>query len=88
MATVLDAPPRAGQRVGRVRWIICGLLFLAVTVNYVDRNSLSVLKTTLQQALGWSEADYGWIMFAFTAAYAIVPVLAGRMVDRLGVKKG
>jgi ACS family hexuronate transporter-like MFS transporter len=74
--------------VGHIRWIICGLLFLAATVNYVDRNSLSVLKTTLQQALSWSEADYGWIMFGFTAAYSIFPVLAGRMVDSLGVKKG
>ncbi len=76
------------ESVGNYRWTICGLLFLATTVNYVDRNSLSVLKTTLQSALGWSEADYGWIAFAFTAAYAIFPVLAGRMIDRLGVKRG
>jgi MFS transporter, ACS family, hexuronate transporter len=88
MATVEQADRRTSQRVGFVRWTICGLLFLAATVNYVDRNSLSVLKTTLQQSLGWSEADYGWIMFGFTAAYAIFPVFAGRMVDRLGVKKG
>lgn len=88
MATVVEAGPRATARAGHVRWLICGLLFLATTVNYVDRNSLSVLKTTLQQALAWSEADYGWIMFGFTAAYAMVPVLAGRMIDALGVKKG
>ncbi len=88
MTTVIAAEPRASKRVGHVRWTICGLLFLAVTLNYVDRNSLSVLKTTLQRALGWSEADYGWIMFGFTAAYAVFPVFAGRVIDRLGVKKG
>ncbi len=87
MATVVTAPAPP-RRAGHIRWIICGLLFLVTTVNYVDRNSISVLKTTLQQALSWSEADYGWIMFGFTAAYAMFPVLAGRMVDSLGVKKG
>jgi ACS family hexuronate transporter-like MFS transporter len=78
----------ATGKVGHLRWVICGLLFFATTVNYVDRNSISVLKTTLERALGWSEADYGWIAFAFTAAYAIFPMLAGRMIDALGVKLG
>src|SRR5512142_2783465 len=88
MATVVEAGARTVKRTGNVRWLICGLLFLATTINYVDRNSLSVLKTTLQSMLGWSEADYGWIQFGFTAAYAIFPVLMGRMVDSLGVKRG
>jgi MFS transporter, ACS family, hexuronate transporter len=88
MATAGEAELRSAKKAGHVRWIICGLLFLAMTINYVDRNSLSVLKTTLQAALHWSEADYGWIMFGFTAAYAMFPVLAGRMVDALGVKTG
>jgi ACS family hexuronate transporter-like MFS transporter len=87
MATVASAAA-AVRKMGKVRWLICGLLFLATTVNYVDRYSLSVLKTTLQTILSWSEADYGWIQFGFTTAYAIFPVLAGRMVDALGVKKG
>jgi len=86
MATLTLEKPGA-TRVGHARWLVCLLLFLAATVNYVDRNSLSVLKTTLQQALGWNDADYGWVTFGFTAAYALVPVLAGRMVDRLGVKR-
>ena len=64
-------------RVGRYRWVICGLLFLATTINYVDRNSLSVLKTIIEKELGWSEADYGWIAFAFTAAYATFPSIFG-----------
>ncbi len=68
------------------RWVICGLLFAATTINYVDRNSLGVLKTILEKELSWSEADYGWIQFAFTAAYAAFPTLLGRAIDRYGVK--
>lgn len=74
--------------IGRYRWWICALLFFATTINYVDRNSLSVLKVTLERDLSWGEADYGWIAFAFTTAYAIFPTLAGRMIDALGVKTG
>ena len=72
----------------KFRWVICGLLFAATTINYVDRNSLSVLKTILEKELSWSEADYGWIQFAFTFAYAAFPLLLGRMIDRIGVKTG
>ncbi len=73
--------------VGRYRWVICGLLFFATTINYIDRNALSVLKTTLQADLGWSDVDYGWITFAFTVAYAAFPSITGRVIDRWGVKK-
>lgn len=71
---------------GRYRWYICGLLFLCTTINYIDRNSLSVLKTTLQSELGWRDVDYGWITFAFTAAYAAFPSIVGNIIDRYGVK--
>jgi ACS family hexuronate transporter-like MFS transporter len=74
-------------RVGNYRWVICALLFFSTTINYIDRNSLSVLKTTLQGALGWTDIDYGWITFAFTLAYAAFPSLIGVFVDRFGVKK-
>src|SRR3954468_1835671 len=70
----------------KYRWVICGLLFFATTINYVDRNSLSVLKTILEKDLSWNEADYGWIQFAFTFAYAAFPLLLGRLLDRWGVK--
>jgi len=71
-----------------LRWWICALLFFATTINYVDRNALSVLKTTLERQMNWSEADYGWITFAFTTAYALFPTLMGRFVDAVGVKIG
>lgn len=78
--------------VGRQRWWICGLLFAATTINYIDRNALSVLKTSLQQpveagGLALTDADYGWITFAFTAAYAAFPPLIGSAIDRFGVKR-
>ncbi|HEY1130412.1 MAG TPA: MFS transporter [Roseateles sp.] len=77
---------------GRRRWVICALLFVATTINYIDRNALSVLKTSLQQpleagGLALTDADYGWITFAFTAAYAAFPPLIGIAIDRFGVKR-
>src|SRR5215831_7004220 len=82
------APAPALGRATSVRWVICGLLFLAATINYVDRQVIGILKPTLQQQYGWSEIDYGDIVFAFQLAYAIGFVLAGRLVDKLGTKKG
>lgn len=77
---------------GRQRWVVCALLFVATTINYIDRNALSVLKTSLQQplasgGLALTDADYGWITFAFTAAYAAFPPLIGTAIDRFGVKR-
>jgi len=74
-------------RIGNYRWLICALLFFSTTINYIDRNSLSVLKTTLQRVLGWTDVDYGWITFAFTLAYAMFPSVIGIFVDKFGVKK-
>jgi len=74
-------------KVGNYRWVICALLFFCTTINYIDRNSLSVLKTTLQKALSWTDVDYAWITFSFTFAYAAFPSLIGVFVDRFGVKR-
>jgi MFS transporter, ACS family, hexuronate transporter len=84
-STAATAP--LATTIGRYRWAICALLFFATTINYIDRNALSVLKTTLQADLGWTDVDYGWITFAFTVAYAAFPSLTGRIIDRWGVKK-
>src|SRR3954471_8423116 len=75
-------------RVGGFRWTICGLLFVAATINYVDRQVIGILKPTLQAEFGWSEIDYSDIVFAFQLAYAIGFLFAGRIMDRLGTKKG
>jgi ACS family hexuronate transporter-like MFS transporter len=90
MATPLQrvAPAPAPDRTTSFRWTICGLLFLAATINYIDRQVIGILKPTLQQQYGWSELDYADIVLAFQLAYAIGFVLAGRLIDRLGTKKG
>jgi MFS transporter, ACS family, hexuronate transporter len=69
-----------------LRWYICGLLFLAAAINYLDRQTVSALKETLSTRLGWSEAGYGWINFSFQLSYALVMSFAGRLVDLLGVR--
>src|SRR5690349_23397919 len=76
-----------GNIIGHYRWWICALLFFCTTINYIDRNSLSVLKTTLERELGWTAIDYGWITTAFTFAYGLFPSLIGFFVGRVGVKK-
>lgn len=73
---------------GSVRWSICALLFFSVTINYLDRQLLSILKRPLSEHLGWTDADYGWITAAFSFAYAFGYLLAGRAMDRIGVKRG
>ncbi len=78
----------AAARIGRFRWTICGLLFLATTINYVDRQVIGILKPMLQGRFGWSEIDYGDLVFTFQLAYAIGFLFAGRIMDRFGAKKG
>jgi ACS family hexuronate transporter-like MFS transporter len=73
---------------GNFRWVICALLFLAATINYVDRQVIGLLKPSLQQQFGWSEIDYADIIFAFQLAYAIGYVFAGRIIDKVGTKLG
>jgi len=82
--TMASVPARAGY----FRWTICALLFLASTINYVDRQVIGLLKPTLQQQFGWSEIDYADIIFAFQLAYAIGFVFAGRVIDKIGTKAG
>lgn len=82
------APTPTTTRVGSFRWVICGLLFLAATINYIDRQVIGILKTPLQAQFGWSEIDYSNIVFSFQLAYAIGFVFAGRLIDRVGTKIG
>lgn len=84
--TSRDAKPALS--VGHFRWVICALLFFAATVNYIDRQVLGILKPTLEHEFGWSETDYGWIVFSFQTAYAIGLLIVGRLMDRFGTKKG
>lgn len=83
-----DAVKSIPSRAGHFRWVICTLLLFGVTKNYMDRQVLGVLKTTLQHDLGWNEIDYSNLVFAFQAAYALGMVVVGRLVDRLGTRLG
>lgn len=74
--------------VGFVRWQVCLLLFASVAINYIDRNALGILKGSLSTSLGWSETDYAAIGSAFFWAYACGYLFGGRIIDRLGVKRG
>ncbi|MFT3948917.1 MAG: MFS transporter [Agriterribacter sp.] len=74
--------------VGNYRWVICSLLFFATTVNYLDRQVLSLLKPSLEETFHWTNTDYADIAAAFQFTYAIGLLFAGRIIDKLGTKKG
>ena len=76
------------QPIGKYRWTVVALLFFATTVNYLDRQVIGLLKPTLENAFSWSETDYGNIVMAFSAAYALGLLFFGRIIDRIGTKKG
>lgn len=73
---------------GNYRWFIVFLLLIATTINYVDRQLLGLLKPMLEKEFNWSESDFARIVMAFSAAYAIGLLLAGRFIDRVGTKAG
>jgi MFS transporter, ACS family, hexuronate transporter len=75
-------------QVGNYRWRIVALLFFATTINYIDRQIIGILKPYISGELGWSEADYGFIVTAFQVAYAIGLLTTGRFIDKLGTRNG
>src|SRR5215468_6935005 len=85
---LLMSPKTARPAHSSFRWTVCALLFFATTINYVDRQVLSMLAKTLEQQIGWDSIQYGYITAAFQAAYAIGLLTAGRLMDRLGTRKG
>jgi ACS family hexuronate transporter-like MFS transporter len=83
-----DPTPTSGSPAGKYRWVVCALLFFSVAVNYIDRLIIGILKKPLSQELGWSDTDYGYIAAGFSFAYAFGYLFGGRLMDRLGVKRG
>jgi ACS family hexuronate transporter-like MFS transporter len=81
-------PAGVGEVVGRYRWVVCALLFLATTINYVDRQILALIKEYLDAELGWTNTQFGWVNSAFQGAYAVGLLLFGWFVDRYGTKIG
>jgi ACS family hexuronate transporter-like MFS transporter len=74
--------------IGKYRWTICALLFFATTINYLDRQVLSLLKPVLEEKFHWSNSDYANIAAVFQFTYAIALLFAGRIIDKLGTKRG
>jgi ACS family hexuronate transporter-like MFS transporter len=79
---------RVSTGIGHFRWTICALLFFATTINYVDRQVLGILAPDLQKEIGWTELDYGRIVIAFQVSYAVMMLVWGRILDRIGTKLG
>ena len=78
----------SGLRLGRGRWTVCALLFVATSINYVDRQVIAILKPTLEHTIGMTEVGYGYIVEAFQVAYAIALLAAGRLIDKMGTHIG
>jgi MFS transporter, ACS family, hexuronate transporter len=79
---------RNGWISGNYRWVICGLLFFATTVNYIDRQILSLLKPMLDEQLKWTNAEFGYVNSAFQGAYGIGLLIFGWFIDKYGTKIG
>src|SRR5262245_33236668 len=75
-------------KIGNYRWTICSLLFAATTINYIDRQILSLIKPILDQELGWTNEQFGYVNSAFQGAYGIGLLAFGWFVDRFGTKIG
>ncbi|MGF7231858.1 MFS transporter [Arachidicoccus sp.] len=78
----------ATKKIGKYRWTICALLFAATTINYLDRQVLSLLGPNLLKEYHWSHADYANITGIFQLVYAIALLFGGRLIDKFGTKKG
>jgi ACS family hexuronate transporter-like MFS transporter len=73
---------------GNYRWFVCGLLFFATTINYIDRQIIGLLKPTLEAEFHWTQVDYSYIVMAFTSMYALGYVLFGSVIDKVGSRIG
>jgi MFS transporter, ACS family, hexuronate transporter len=76
------------QAIGSYRWTICALVFFATTVNYIDRQVISLLKSDLTTEFNWNDGDYANIEIAFKIAYALGMLISGRVIDKVGTKIG
>jgi len=85
---VTGAAASAAGKIKHLRWWICGLLFFATVVNYIDRQVLGTLAPELQTKIGWSESEYSNIVISFQLAYALMFLVWGGVLDKIGVKLG
>lgn len=82
---MIDTPKKG---IGKYRWRICAMLFLATTISFIDRQVLGILAPQLQKEFGWSDSEYGFVVSSFQAAYAMGYLFMGYFLDRIGTRLG
>lgn len=80
--------PIVKPAIPNLRWWIAALLFLSTVINYIDRQTLSVLAPHIKQEFAWTNSDFALLIIAFRVAYAVGQSVCGRMVDRTGIRNG
>ena len=88
MKSVRSATIHRPFQLSHLRWYICALLFFGSMINYLDRGTIAIVAHDLQRIFGWKESDYGWIVFAFQLAYAVMMLVSGGVIDELGTRVG
>jgi ACS family hexuronate transporter-like MFS transporter len=88
MALNRQSSPSPSRPIAHLRWWICGLLFASTVINYIDRQTFSVLGPYLKQGYHWTNTDYAFLWIGFRAAYTIGQTLCGRLMDRIGTRRG
>lgn len=83
-----DSPGPGRRAIPSLRWWIGGILFASTVINYIDRQTLSLLAPSLKQSYHWNNTDYANLVVAFRVAYSIGQTLCGRLMDRVGTKRG
>jgi ACS family hexuronate transporter-like MFS transporter len=85
---VIPTAPEPSEKIGRYRWVIVTLLFVAMVINYVDRQTIGILKSDLSKEFGWSEGDYADLVFYFQLSYAVAYMAWGKIMDKIGARWG
>jgi len=88
MAVTQQINPTSTHAIPSLRWWIGGILFASTVINYIDRQTLSILAPFLKQDFHWSNVDYANIAIAFRLAYSIGQTVCGRLMDRVGTRRG
>ena len=88
MATTVNSQTTSTKPISNLRWWIGGLLFASTVINYIDRQTLSVLAPYLKQQYGWNNQNFAMIVIAFRVAYSVGQTVSGRLIDRFGTRKG
>ena len=88
MTTVQQQSALIRQPISNLRWWIGGLLFASTVINYIDRQTLSVLGPYLKNDYHWNNQQFALIVIAFRVAYSVGQTVSGRVIDRIGTRKG